>query len=416
MEAKARLQPSRPPEGNIGRIADSSNNWRAKKKVTFEEDIERDVSPVHEKRTREDEGPSGRDRNPRTEVPYKNVKPLYTGARTPPVFNRENIQVNKGNSVEDKAYRVRAPIQREGVTEEVIDQIHNTEVMVKLGDLFGLSRELREGERLQLTKVRQPVTPKAPIKAPEVATMQVRENPLPTEEVLDLPLGYDAIDIEELPRVGVFVMTRVMEDVPVGSLVAQDPYLQYLESLPAGEQPKQVYVARESAPLQVVYPVINSSGSVESVLDSGSQIVSMSLDSARQLGLVWDPNLRIFMESANKSMEESVGMARNVQFRWGSLTVYLQVHIIRNPAYKVLLGRPFDLLTKSQVENSSDGSQIVTITDPNTGKKCAIPTFNRGSVRRKLEEDDKPDPSTEQDNNAKSTTYANGGFRRSSMS
>jgi len=416
MEAKARLQPSKPSESNIGRIADSSANWRAKKKVTFEEDEERDVFPAHEKRTREDEGPTGKDRNPRTEAPYKVVRPLNAETRTPPIFNRENIQSNKGNNVEDKAYRVRAPIQREGITEEVIDQIHNTEVMVKLGDLFGLSRELREGERLQLTKVRQPVTPKVPIKLPEVATMQVEENPLPTEEVLDLPLGYDAIDMEELPRVGVFVTTKIMDDVPVGSLVAQDPYLQYLENLPAGEQPKQVYVARESAPLQVVYPVINSSGSVESVLDSGSQIVSMSLDSARQLGLVWDPNLRIFMESANKSMEESVGMARNVQFRWGALTVYLQVHIIRNPAYKVLLGRPFDLLTKSQIENSPDGSQIVTITDPNSGKKCAIPTFNRGTVRRKIEEDNKPDPSMEQDNNAKSTAYANGGFRRSSMS
>ena len=108
------------------------------------------------------------------------------------------------------------------------------------------------------------------------------------------------------------------------------------------------------------------------------------------------------------------GPERTVQV--GISDCVLKVHIIRNPAYKVLLGRPFDLLTKSQVENSSDGSQIVTITDPNTGKKCAIPTFNRGSVRRKLEEDDKPDPSTEQDNNAKSTTYANGGFRRSSMS
>ena len=173
-------------------------------------------------------------------------------------------------------------------------------------------------------------------------------------------------------------------------------------------------MAKESAPLHVVFPVINRCGSIESVLDSGSQIVSMSLDSAKQLGLVWDPGLRIFMESANKTMEESVGMARNVQFRWGTLTVYLQVHIIRNPAYKVLLGRPFDLLTRSQVENSSDGGQIVTITDPNSGKKCAIPTFDRGAMKRKAEEASKPDPSQDQENNAKSAAFAHEGFRRSS--
>ena len=44
------------------------------------------------------------------------------------------------------------PIHRDGVTDEVIDQIHNTEVTVKLGDLFGLSRELREGEQLKTYK------------------------------------------------------------------------------------------------------------------------------------------------------------------------------------------------------------------------------------------------------------------------
>jgi hypothetical protein len=417
MEAKARFQPPKPLEGVKGKFPASSENWRVKKKVTFEEvnDEEYDTPQIPSQQIRDIEKDSvGRDRIPRIEMPYKSVRPLNIGARTPPEFDRGNTQLRYGSSTEEKAYRVRAPIQRDGVTEDVIDHIHNTEVTVKLGDLFGLSKELREGERLQLTKVRQPTAPKKPERAPEVATMQVEEVPLPTEEVLDLPLGRDALDIAELPKVGVFVTTQVMDDVPVGSLVAQDPYLQYLESLSADERPKQVYVARESAPLQVIYPVINSNGSVESVLDSGSQIVSMSLDSAKQQGLIWDPGLRIFMESANKTMEESVGMARNVQFRWGSLTVYLQVHIIKNPAYQVLLGRPFDLLTKSQVENSTDGSQIVTITDPNTGKRCAIPTFNRGDIRRKMEESNKPDPSMDQDSNAKTTAFANGGFRRSS--
>ena len=411
MEAKARSQPPKPSEGVQWKSPTSNTNWRTKKTTTEEVEDGEEVQAVSEKRVRwADKAQGDADKSPRVEMPYKGVRPLNTGVRTHPMFTKENTQGNAGAGSGEKAYRVRAPIQRDGVTEEVIDQIHNTEVMVKLGDLFGLSKELREGERLRLTKERQPVVPKVP----EVSAMQVEEIPLPTEEVLDLPLGYDALDIEELPKVGVFVTTKATEEIPAGSLVAQDPYLQYLENLPPEEHPKQVYVAKESAPLQVVFPVINRCGSIESVLDSGSQIVSMSLDSAKQLGLVWDPGLRIFMESANKTMEESVGMARNVQFRWGTLTVYLQVHIIRNPAYKVLLGRPFDLLTRSQVENSSDGGQIVTITDPNSGKKCAIPTFDRGAMKRKAEEASKPDPSQDQENNAKSAAFAHEGFRRSS--
>ena len=295
----------------------------------------------------------------------------------------------------------------------MIEQIHNTEVLVKLGDLFGLSRELREGERLQLTKVRQPVAPRAPVKLPELVTVQAREDPLPSEQALDLPLGHDALDIEELPSVGVFVSSIATEDVPAGSLVAQDPYLQYLESLPEGERPKQVYVVRESASLQAIYPTINESGSMECILDSGSQIVSMSLEAAKILGLVWDPSIKIFMESANKSMEESVGLARNVQFKWGTMTVYLQVHIIRNPAYKVLLGRPFDLLTRSRIENSADGSQIITITDPNTGKKCAMPTYDRQVKKRRDGEAVRPGSNAEAEAN-KASNFAHKGFQRSS--
>jgi hypothetical protein len=412
MEAKTRFQPSKPPEGVQWKTSTSDTDWRAKK-ATIEEvkDVE-DAPVVPEKSVRWADKLSAEGEKPaKTEMPYKGVKPLNVGARTWPAFNRGGTQVSAGGGFGEKSYRVRAPIQRDGVTEEVMDQIHNTEVTVRLGDLFGLSKELREGERLKLTKVRQPVPPKVP----EVAAMHIEEVPLPTEEVLDLPLAYDALDMDKLPKVGVFVTTQAMDDIPAGSIVAQDPYLQYLENLSPEERPKQVYVARESAPLQVVYPMINRVSSLESVLDSGSQIVSMSLASAKTLGLVWDPGLRIFMESANKSMEESVGMARNVQFKWGTLAVYLQVHIIKNPAYEVLLGRPFDLLTRSHVENSGDGGQVITITDPNSGKKCAIPTFDRGALKRKAEAESRNDPSKDQDNNAKSTTFVKEGFHRSSM-
>jgi hypothetical protein len=139
--------------------------------------------------------------------------------------------------------------------------------------------------------------------------------------------------------------------------------------------------ATDSAPLRVVYPLINGTGQVESIIDGGSQIVSMALAIAEYLGLTWDPDINIYMQSANAQVEKSVGLAKNVAFRFGDITIYLQVHIIQEPAYKVLLGRPFEILTASVAVNKRDGSQILTLTDPQTQKRCTLPTLERGTVR-----------------------------------
>lgn len=108
----------------------------------------------------------------------------------------------------------------------------------------------------------------------------------------------------------------------------------------------------------------------------------MDRDVALALNIAWDPDVRIMMQSANKTLAKTEGLARNVPFLLGDmLTVYLQVHIIKNPAYDVLLGRPFDTLTKSIVKNSPDGGQTIVVTDPNSLKRVEIPTFEKGTRR-----------------------------------
>jgi hypothetical protein len=281
---------------------------------------------------------------------------------------------------------LKAPIQRDGLTEDMLERIDNTEVTVKLKDLFGISKDLREGEKLRLTRIRQSLkeqekeqdsapsknVPKA-VEAQAVATLAEQ----------DSQLMCNALEMGDLPEVqGVFITTLGAEGMPAGSVIAQDPYLQYLEGLSDGEEPKQIYVARDSVPLRVTFPYINSQGPVESVLDTGSQIVSMSLAQAQTCGLIWDPTINIFMQSANGQLEKSMGLARNVPFRWGELKIYLQVHVIRNPAYKVLLGRPFDVLTKSRTDHE-DGNQLLTLTDPNTGKAWTVPTYDRPRDEKK---------------------------------
>jgi len=88
------------------------------------------------------------------------------------------------------------------------------------------------------------------------------------------------------------------------------------------------------------------------------------------------------MQSASGDIDKMLGLARNVPFLVGEVTVYLQVHVVREPAYDILLGRPFDVLTRSVVKNFVNEDQTLTIHDPNTGKNATILTFARGSNRR----------------------------------
>ncbi|KAG6882383.1 hypothetical protein C0992_011839 [Termitomyces sp. T32_za158] len=189
------------------------------------------------------------------------------------------------------------------------------------------------------------------------------------------------VDIGDLPGATYFIADGTQAGLPNGAVVHQDCVATYLEKIPPGEKPVVVYVARELQVLRSLNPIINRKDRVETILDSGSQIVCMALREALKLGLTWDPDIRLRMESANQQVNESVGLARNVPFTFAEgFTIYLQVHIFEQPAYTVLLGRPFDTLTESTIQNLQDGSAIITIRDPNTGRRTALPTIERGKM------------------------------------
>jgi hypothetical protein len=194
----------------------------------------------------------------------------------------------------------------------------------------------------------------------------------------DASEAMETISAEKLPGATYEILAEDTNGMAKGSVVVSDPVMQYLNALAPGEKPKSVVVAAESHALRTVYPLINGVGEVESLLDPGSQIVSMSRAVARALQVTWDPDIVVHMESANQALEKTLGLAKNVPFVFGSITVYLQVHVIEKVAYKVLLGRPFDTITESEVKNCKDGSQSLTLTDLNTGERCVMHTHERG--------------------------------------
>ena len=136
--------------------------------------------------------------------------------------------------------------------------------------------------------------------------------------------------------------------------------------------------ARDIEKLRSLVAVVNHVAEVECIIDPGCQIIAMSEVIANALGISYDPTRILSMQSANRSTNRTQGLARNVPFAVGNLTLYVQVHVIRDAAYDVLLGRPFDVFTKSIITTISEDQVTITIHCPNTHRSAVIPTFERG--------------------------------------
>lgn len=305
------------------------------------------------------------------ELPFISVPPLPTIGREQTKTN--NVALEK-DSIEkllgvpklsvEPGFKNRAPLQLDERAKDLIQEALKNTICITTEDLLNVSEPMRQELRRLLIKKRL-----------EKKSVTLTAEVDPEEEISK---GLETISAENLPEATYEILAEDTNGMAKGSVVVNDPVMQYLNTLGPDEQPKSIVVAAESHALRTVYPLINGVGEVESLLDPGSQIVSMSREVATMLQVPWDPDIIVHMESANKSLEKTLGLAKNVPFRFGPITVYLQVHVIEKVAYKVLLGRPFDTITESEVKNSKDGSQSLTLTDLNTGKRCVMTTHERG--------------------------------------
>jgi hypothetical protein len=283
------------------------------------------------------------------------------------------------------AYKHRAPVEEEADWVGLIKNLKGQPITLSQGQLLGLiSSQNRKKVIEELSAKRIPVEkdlPKRKVTMVEEAEGLVNAN----------GDSYEYVEFEELPEPTYTVLMQDEGGMKAGAIIANDPILQYLNGLAPEEAARKIVVARESYLLKALYPVVNAAKEIESIIDGGSQIVSMSSAIAVQVGAQWDPDITINMQSANSQLETTQGLVKNMPFRFGDeITVYFQVHVIKNAAYDVLLGRPFEVLTASVFENSLDGSQMVTLTEPNTGRRCKMPTYDRGRPRQVLTREGPP--------------------------
>jgi hypothetical protein len=311
--------------------------------------------------------------NELNELPFVNVRPLPIVGRGQTKTN--NISVDK-DSVEkliefpkipeEPNFKNRAPLQRDERAKDLVQDALKNTICITTEDLMNVSEPMRQEMKKLLMKKRM-----------EPKSVAFGMNLNFKDEVFDQE---ELISADKLPEATYEILAEDTNGMAKGSVIVHDSVTQYFNALKPGEKAKSVVVAAESHGLRTVYPLINGVGEVESLLDPGSQIVSMSREVATALQIIWDPDIIVHMESANKSLERTLGLAKNIPFVFGPITVYLQVHVIEKVAYKVLLGRPFDTITESEVRNSKDGSQSLTLTDLNTGQRCVMQTHERGKA------------------------------------
>lgn len=290
-------------------------------------------------------------------LPYVDVPPLKAVSRSPVMTPVKEHQISNIGA----AYKTRAPVEIGVDIDKIIERVLDLEISVPLRSLAGVSGQIQKEIRKQVTKSRIPVE---------------KESAEQVNLMTDVPQR-KLIRLESLPVSMYTIVTEVIEDIPEGSFVASDPILQYLAEH-KDANPEDLVVAVKSEPLRAIFMTINRVGQEECLLDNGSMIVSMAREIAVRMGLTWDPAIRINMESASNHVERTLGLARNVRFAVGGIEVFLQVHVLERPPYKVLLGRPFDTFTSSVHKTNSDGSSELVLTDPNTKIVAVVPTYKRG--------------------------------------
>ena len=222
------------------------------------------------------------------------------------------------------SYTTNACIYDKKVADKVFDQILNLPVMISQRELLSLAPEIHVREAEAMTKqhiVRtntQPVLPRLPDTTVVAKATRSMEAHMPT------------------------TFAKAVHKIPEDATIIQDPYEVFLRSQPSDADGKEpIKVATESNVLCAIMPLVAEQEYIEAILDPWCQIIAMSEEVCLALAIPYNPNVCLNMVSANGGVNQLLGLAKNVPFKIGEITVYLQVHILWQPTYNILLGQPF---------------------------------------------------------------------------
>lgn len=390
---EAYAQGNRRPSSEDANAREARAERARRRTVRFEDEppeTARAVAPVHKPRVQieevpDEDAPQPASRSAPSEQPKVDVSndpaslapehPFATArdaTYAPPALRNFGAQSPKPPTQKkpEPAYRSLAPIYDSKHAQNVYRRALDAPVSLTHEELLALSPEIRQATR------------------EACSTRRVNSEPAMNQDVA-LPFADDPdmpAPQEYRPRTELF-----LNDMPANykatvtahsgtpGVVISDPVEQYLRDHPhdRNQPPRVPRVAIEASSIRAIDGTFKDGETISCLLDSGSVVCSMSDGAAHALGLAYDPTIQLQMESSNGAVTLTFGLARNVAVRIGEITAYLQFHVIPSPAYDILLGRPFDILLQSVVESFGDGTQTITLKDPNSGAMTTVPTVPR---------------------------------------
>ena len=226
----------------------------------------------------------------------------------------------------------------------------------------------RPGDRARDPPPHAPRLPQGPMKPVEMPTKPPADDPktryqspietmVKTSELVDRALDSKVtLSARELMAVSPEVRKQVRELVSnkkvTAHMMEEDSTDSYLTSCFDRSTPSTAFLnveryegqssaAAASLPLRVIFPVFASGVEPECILDGGAQIIAMRRDIWERIGAPLTLNKAMTMESANAGTVKTLGLIENHPVRLGPITFYLQIQVIENAPFEVLLGRPF---------------------------------------------------------------------------
>ncbi|KZT27349.1 hypothetical protein NEOLEDRAFT_1176775, partial [Neolentinus lepideus HHB14362 ss-1] len=241
--------------------------------------------------------------------PFNRAKDIVQPHQAAPKTIRPDPVPEAEAEKREPAYKTQAPVYNPQLTEDVFKHsLTSTCVSLSPEELLAISPDVR-------SKYREIITPKK----------------VPTQNWVQFSATIEEIEDEEAP---ILVLEEQVSPTtaPSDGYVVPNPYDTYLKSLSPEEAPEPLVVAKESHVIRSIIAVVAHVEQVECIIDPGCQIIAMSEAVCHSIGLEYNPRIQLQMQLANRSIDMSLGLARNVPFQLGDVVLYLQVHVIRDPA------------------------------------------------------------------------------------
>jgi len=209
----------------------------------------------------------------------------------------------------EPAYQTLPPIHNQSIATDVYNHSLNTPITLTQRELLSISPEVR-------VQLRDAITTRC-IPNKDSTQQNLTEEFAPNFENDLTP---------QLPMPA--ISPHINQHPPPGATIIPNHFKTYIHSLSPGEtpDPNQLIVAKESYALRAIQPLVYHNLRIKSILDPGCQIIAMSEEVCHELSLSYDPSIRLNMQSTNRTVNQSLGLARNVPFFIGDLTLYMRGH------------------------------------------------------------------------------------------